>query len=72
MTHDSTLSVTLNGSERRLPAGTTVAGLVAELGLAPEQVAVERNGRVVRRAQHGDVLLEAGDRLEVVTLVGGG
>ena len=72
MTLDETLTVTLNGSARSLPAGTTIAGLVAALGLAAEQVAVERNGRVVRRAQHGEVRLEQGDRLEVVTLVGGG
>jgi thiamine biosynthesis protein ThiS len=35
-------------------------------------VAVERNREVVPRARHGETLLVAGDRLEVVTFVGGG
>jgi thiamine biosynthesis protein ThiS len=45
---------------------------VAELGPRPEVVAVERNGRIVRRALHAETVLCVGDTLEVVTLVGGG
>lgn len=37
-----------------------------------EQVAVEHNGAVVRRAQRKDTLLKDGDVVEIVTLVGGG
>ena len=52
--------------------GTTVAALIAELGLADRRVAVERNREVVPRAQHASTELAAGDRLELVTFVGGG
>jgi sulfur carrier protein len=52
--------------------GTTVATLISELGLAGRPVAVERNREVVPRAQHASTVLAAGDRLEVVTFVGGG
>jgi len=62
----------VNGEEREVAAGTSVAELVRELGLASERVAIERNGRIVRRAEHGRTVLEEGDRVEVVTLVGGG
>jgi sulfur carrier protein len=64
--------VVVNGVEREVPEGTTIAVLLRALELASERVAVERNGRLVPRAAHGRTLLEAGDRLEVVTLVGGG
>ena len=66
------LAIRLNGEQRDVREGTTVAELVAELELRPEAVAVERNGRLVRRAEHARTALEAGDRLEIVTLVGGG
>ena len=62
----------MNGAERELPAGATVEMLVAALELRPEQVAVERNQRIVPRAEHARTVLADGDRLEVVTLVGGG
>jgi sulfur carrier protein len=49
-----------------------VASLLAELGAAGPRVAVERNRRIVPRAEHGAEKLAEGDRLEVVTFVGGG
>ena len=66
------MKVVVNGEEREVPGGTSVAELIRELGLASERVAVERNGRIVRRAEHEKVVLAEGDRVEVVTLVGGG
>ena len=66
------LAIRLNGEQRDVREGTTVAELVVELALRPEAVAVERNGRLVRRAEHARTALETGDRLEIVTLVGGG
>lgn len=66
-----TIEIAVNGETRRVARGTTVAGLIAELGLAGP-VAVERNREVVPRARHGEVVLDAGDRLELVTFVGGG
>ena len=66
------IQVEVNGEKRALPGESSVADLVRALGLAAEQVAVERNERLVRRADFARTALAAGDRLEVVTLVGGG
>ncbi len=66
------LNITVNGETRAVPAGSTVADLVVALGLVPAQVAVERNKVIVRRADHATTPLADGDRLEVVTLFGGG
>lgn len=66
------ISITVNGDDRAIPAGSTVADLLAALGLTDGPVAVERNREVVRKARHGDTVLAAGDRLEVVTFLGGG
>lgn len=66
------LQVVVNGDPREVGEGTTVADLVAALGLKPQQVAVERNKQIVRRPDQVGTFLEDGDELEVVTFFGGG
>jgi sulfur carrier protein len=68
----TSIDVVINGQRRIMNAGTTVLALIAELGLDGKPVAVERNREVVPRAQHATTVLSDGDRLEVVTFVGGG
>ena len=62
------MRVTVNGEPRELSEGSSVAELVAALGLRPEIVAVERNRELVPRARHAATRLAEGDELEVVTL----
>jgi sulfur carrier protein len=64
--------LTVNGEPREMPAGTTVRRLVELLDLAGGPVAVERNGEVVPRADHGTTELRDGDAVEIVHFVGGG
>ena len=66
------VDIVVNGQARQVPAGTTVAGLIEVLGLGGKPIAVERNQEVVPRAKHAETMLAAGDRLELVTFVGGG
>jgi thiamine biosynthesis protein ThiS len=65
-------NIVLNGDARELAPHTTVATLLAGLGLDPRQVAVERNREIVPRATYERTELLDGDSLEVVTFVGGG
>ena len=55
-----------------MEAGATVAWLVEQLGFEPRYLAVERNRELVPRREHAGCMLVEGDRLEIVTLVGGG
>jgi thiazole synthase len=66
------LTITLNGDPRRVAAGLTVAGLLAELELPAAKVAVERNLAIVPRSTFAEVQLADGDALEIVHFVGGG
>lgn len=68
----TSIDVVINGQPRSVNLGTTVETLIDELGLAGRRVAVERNREVVPRAEHGSTVLAAGDRVELVTFVGGG
>jgi sulfur carrier protein len=66
------VQITVNGQSRQVPDGTTLAALLEQLGLAGKPLAVEVNLQLIPRQQHGKHLLKAGDRVEIVTLVGGG
>lgn len=67
-----TETVLVNGREHPLPRPPSVRGALTALGLDQRPVAVEVNGRLVRRAEHAGTPLEPGDRMEIVTFVGGG
>ena len=72
MSADGTIAIQINGEHRRVAAGISIAALAAELGLAPEKVAVERNLEIVPRSTLAQVRVEDGDALEIVHFVGGG
>ena len=66
------ITVIVNGESRAVPTGSTAGDLVEALGLTGRPLAVEVNEEVVPRARLADCRLQPGDRLELVTLVGGG
>jgi len=68
------MQLVINGEARgfELEPGASVAALIAAMGLRPEVVAVEVNGTLVPRSTHDEHALAEGDRVECVTLVGGG
>jgi sulfur carrier protein len=69
---EATIDVVINGEARVVPFGLTITELLAHLGLAGKRVAVERNRVIAPRATHPITLVSTGDRLELVTFVGGG
>jgi thiazole synthase len=66
------LRFTVNGETRSALPGTTVAALIAAMGIDPARVAVERNDQVVPRATWATARIGDGDRLEIVAFIGGG
>jgi thiamine biosynthesis protein ThiS len=72
MAEPAGIQVSVNGEPLRVPSGSTVADILRQLSLDRARVAVEHNLRVVPRAEHASLRLNHGDRLEIVTFVGGG
>lgn len=64
--------VFVNGEARPVEEGSSVADLLRTLGLQSRHVAVECNREIVPRDAHAVTPLNPGDRLEIVTFVGGG
>jgi sulfur carrier protein len=65
-------SISVNGERRTVADGSTVSDLLQALGLETRRVAVEVEQELVPRARHGQHVLAEGERIEIVTLVGGG
>ncbi|MCA8940311.1 MAG: sulfur carrier protein ThiS [Planctomycetes bacterium] len=65
------MKIVVNGKEQDF-AGSTVEELVAGLKLDRSRVATELNKEIVRRADYPSTTLKEGDRIEIVTFVGGG
>lgn len=69
----ATVTITVNGEPREIPAGETLGALLRRLELDPRLIVVERNRDILRDREAFDTLaLDEGDVLELVHFVGGG
>jgi len=66
------IALQVNGEPRDCPIETRLPDFLTQLGLNPRLVAVEYNGEILHRQFWDTTQLQAGDRLEIVTIVGGG
>ena len=66
------LTIEVNGEQRSVAAGSSIAAMLREIGVDPRKVAVERNLEVVPRSTLEDVAVNDGDAFEIVHFVGGG
>lgn len=66
------MKLLVNGAPLDAPDNCTVSHLLEILEVRSKGVAVERNRQIIPRGQHEATVLDEGDQLEVVTLVGGG
>ena len=70
MTEQITLQV--NGETKTCSPNTLLPQFLQQLGLNPRLVAVEYNGEILHRQFWETTEMQSGDRLEIVTIVGGG
>jgi thiamine biosynthesis protein ThiS len=65
--------LSVNGTEKRVPAGWTLGNLLVSLGLDARSIVIEHNGTILRdRSSFASLELNADDTLEIVHFVGGG
>ncbi|MBZ8179630.1 sulfur carrier protein ThiS [Oscillatoria salina] len=71
---EATKQVTLqvNGDPVTCNAQISLPELLQQLNFNPRLVAVEYNGEILHRQNWSDTQIQQGDRLEIVTIVGGG
>lgn len=68
----NTINIQVNGEPQTCTAQTPLPELLTELGLNPRLIAIEYNGEILHRQYWANTQMQPGDRLEIVTIVGGG
>lgn len=66
------ITLQVNGETRTCDSHTPLPQLLEHLGLNPRLVAVEYNGEILHRQYWSETQIQEGDKLEIVTIVGGG
>lgn len=66
------ITLHVNGEPRTCSPGTVLPDFLQQAGMNPRLVAVEYNGEILHRQFWAETQMQEGDRLEVVTIVGGG
>lgn len=72
MNSTETITLLVNGKETQCLANFSLPQFLGEIGLNPRLIAVEYNGEILHRQFWESTQLQNGDRLEIVTIVGGG
>ena len=66
------MQIQVNGEARTIASGSTIIGLLNQLEIRPERVAVEVNLQIVDRQSFARQILQDGDRVEIISFIGGG
>ena len=66
------MMIHLNGTAREVAEGVTVSRLLEELKLQPLRVAVQVNQDIIKRERYGEVAVQPGDTVEILTFMSGG
>lgn len=72
MTVEDPIYVNVNGKIEQMAPGTTVRTLILSKGLNPNVVACELNMKILKRATLDKTVLNEGDTLEIIQMIGGG
>ncbi len=71
-TSGTTITIIANGQPREVQSGSTLADLLREVAVTPTHVVVQMDGIIVAWSEFEQTELHEGNKLEIVTLVGGG
>lgn len=66
------MNVHVNGKVHAVEPGTTALQLLERLDVEPNNIALARNDEIVHRRTFGDVVLEDGDSIEIISILAGG
>lgn len=66
------IKIRVNGEDFEVQSGMTVRGLLSQLKLIVERVAVEYNEKILRRSEYETTVIREKDQLEIIHFIGGG
>ena len=64
--------IQLNGDSYEVNDGTNLDKLLNKLKIQKNKVAIEVNGEIVEKNKYQNLILNKGDKVEIVNFIGGG
>lgn len=64
--------ITVNGQNEELIQSVSVLSYLTQKNYPTTRIAVEKNGEIVPKSSYESTMITDGDKLEIVTFVGGG
>jgi len=72
MSNLNVAKIQLNGSPYEIHDGTNLNELLNKLKIQKNKVAIEVNGEIVEKNKYPNLILNKGDKVEIVKFIGGG
>ncbi len=69
---ETSLTVVVNGTPQPITPGTSLLSMLNQMGIPLEGTAVELSGKIIPRQKYPETILEQGQHMEIVRMVGGG
>ena len=66
------MNIVVNGDPRQVEQGLSVSALLAKLGVMLDYLVVEHNSIIISRDAFDSTTLNADDRVEIISFIGGG
>jgi sulfur carrier protein len=66
------MKITVNGETKEVAPKTTLVSLITGMGLNPDTVVAECDGKIIKRDEYDSLVLQDGNVLELIRFVGGG
>lgn len=66
------MQIIVNGASQEIPQDFNLIQLLQRLEITPDRIAVEINLTVINRADYDTYSLKEGDRIEIISFIGGG
>jgi len=66
------MEITVNGETKEIAPKTTLVSLITDMGLNPDTVVIECDGKIIKRDEYDSLVLQEGNVLELIRFVGGG
>ena len=64
--------IQLSGDPYKINAGTNLDKLLNKLKIQKNKVAIEVNGEIIEKNKYQNLILNKGDKVEIVNFIGGG
>lgn len=68
----SKIKIVINGKEEEIKENFTIQNIINNKNIKHQMLVVEHNLNIVPKDQYGSILLQEGDKLEIIGFFGGG